>query len=91
MVEITEGSFVYSAAGRDTGGLFVILEIGDGYAYLCDGRLRKTDRAKKKKLKHIKPAGGMNEALAEKIKNGEKLTNPEVRRAIAAYAASLEE
>lgn len=51
---LTRGQVVRSIAGRDTGKVFVILEIiDDQYLYLVDGRLRKLERPKKKKVKHL--------------------------------------
>ena len=49
------GQVVFSKAGRDKGGAFVVLRCEGNYAYLADGRLRPLARPKKKKLMHIQP------------------------------------
>lgn len=81
-MEVCAGSLVYSIAGRDRGGLFVVVEVLDGYCYLCDGKRRRVERPKKKKLKHVKPAGGTVDTLKNKLEKGESLTNAEIRRII---------
>ncbi len=84
-MDIDAGSLVYSIAGRDKGGVFVVLGLEGLYVYLADGKVRKADNPKKKKHKHIKPIGFVAETLQEKLTLGERPTNSEIRRAIAAY------
>ena len=52
------GTVVISKAGRDAGRYFVILDIADdAHVYICDGDLRKVQKPKKKKLKHLQALG----------------------------------
>ena len=49
------GDIVVSTAGKDAGKYFVVVGIADGqYRFVCDGKLRKTARPKKKKIRHLK-------------------------------------
>lgn len=49
-----KGQVVRSKKGRDEGKVFVVIDIIDkDYLYLVDGKLRKLDRPKKKKVKHL--------------------------------------
>ncbi|MBS6610248.1 MULTISPECIES: KOW domain-containing RNA-binding protein [Peptoniphilus] len=51
---LLRGQVVRSKKGRDEGKVFVITEIIDeNFLYLVDGKLRKLDRPKKKKVKHL--------------------------------------
>ena len=52
-MDITVGMLVYSKAGRDKKNLFLVLEVENGYAYIADGNLRKSEKPKKKKLIHL--------------------------------------
>ncbi len=52
-MEIKIGSVVRSKAGRDKGMLFLAVDVADGYAYVADGKLRKRENPKKKKIKHL--------------------------------------
>ena len=59
------GSIVKSAAGRDKSRFFVVLALEDGgFAYIADGRLRKTEKPKKKKLIHLRPTNTVLEPEA---------------------------
>jgi len=50
------GDVVLSIAGRDSGRYFIVIEVIDGeYLMLTDGMLRKVEKPKKKKYKHVKP------------------------------------
>lgn len=52
-IPIEPGRIVISRAGRDEGRRFVVIEADDTYAMIADGDLRKVDRPKKKKRKHL--------------------------------------
>lgn len=82
-MEIKAGSVVRSTAGRDKGGLFIVMSVDDVYAYLADGDMRKTDRPKKKKLKHIQASEKSSEFIHNKLTAGQKVTNAELRKALA--------
>jgi len=79
------GRVVLSKAGRDTGRAFMILSIiDDSYVYIVDGDLRKTDRPKRKKLKHLKLTEHVLETIAGKLKKDEKVFDAEIRSALKA-------
>jgi len=84
-LNIEAGSLVLSVAGRDKGKLFVVLGLENEFCYLSDGKLRKLERPKKKKLKHVQPTGKAIEALRNKIVLGERLTNAEIRKSISGF------
>lgn len=48
-MDITLGSAVYSRAGRDKGGLFIVVRLEAGYAYLADGDTRRCSKSEKEK------------------------------------------
>ncbi|MGF0096476.1 KOW domain-containing protein [Peptoniphilus sp. AGMB00490] len=51
---LLRGQVVRSKKGRDEGRVFVITEIiDDDFLFIVDGKLRKLDRPKKKKVKHL--------------------------------------
>lgn len=51
---IKVGQIVKSKAGRDSGKVFIIIDILDkDYVSIVDGKLRKLDNPKKKKIKHL--------------------------------------
>lgn len=51
---LLKGQVVRSKKGRDEGKVYIIIEIiDDDLLLLVDGKLRKLDRPKKKKVKHL--------------------------------------
>jgi hypothetical protein len=57
-VKITEGTVVLSAAGHDKNRVFAVIGLSGGeIALIADGKLRKLEKPKKKKLKHLKLIG----------------------------------
>ncbi|HHX49294.1 MAG TPA: hypothetical protein GX709_02760 [Clostridiales bacterium] len=86
MQEIEVGSIVLSIAGRDKGRFFVVYEIvDDNYITIVDGALRKLEKAKLKKIKHVKNQNIVLERLQNKFKEGIKVYDAEVRSALKPY------
>ena len=72
-----KGYFASSKAGHDKGTVYMILESDDVYVYLSDGKLRPTDKLKKKKLKHVQLIKQKDSDLAEKIEKNLFISNEE--------------
>lgn len=82
-LNVTLGRIVYSKAGRDAGRKFIILDVIDeSYALISDGDLRRIEKPKKKKLKHLEMTGEVIESLNQKLVNRHKVTNAEIRKAL---------
>ncbi len=72
-----KGRFAVSLSGRDRGRIFMIVEeLEKDYVGLADGQLRKLEKPKRKKLKHLKLLAidaavipQTNKKLCELIKN----------------------
>lgn len=47
------GTVVKSLKGRDKNKYFCVVGIDDGYVFICDGKERKLQKPKRKKIKHI--------------------------------------
>ena len=79
------GQLVVSLAGRDKGCVCVVVGKTDdeGYVLIADGRIRKVETPKKKKLKHLKPIDW--EPLST-----DKFTNRYIREAVNAYKEQQE-
>ncbi len=76
---------VESVAGRDRGMLaYVVGTTEDGFVLVADGRLRKVETPKRKKLKHIRFI-----ANAPRL-DEEKMTNRFIRESINEYKESLD-
>lgn len=86
---MTVSDVVLSLNGHDAGKPFVVLSIQDGYAFLANGKTRRVDKPKQKKLKHCRYLAPSPEAIAEKIRRGTEVTNHELRKALAEVMAGV--
>ena len=84
-MEIDKSSLVVSKAGRDQGQLFYVIDADEQYVYLADGKSRRLEKPKRKKRKHIEQIPRTESRIAEKIRNGDKVLNSELRRELAIY------
>ncbi len=84
-MSVFAGDIVYAKAGRDKDKPFVVLSADSQFAVLADGRRRRVEKPKKKKLKHLLQSGASALPIQEKLKNGEVITNPAVRKALAEF------
>ena len=77
-------NLVQATAGREQGKYFFILETEGEYLLLADGKSRRIEAPKRKKCKHVAFVGESHSVVAEKIRSSEKITNSELRKALAA-------
>ena len=84
-MKITEGLVVKSKAGRDKGDLFIVIRTEGEFLYIANGNLRKVDRPKKKKLKHLEVTDFISEFVKNRLETLGKVTNQELRNALAEY------
>ena len=84
-MDISKSDIVMSAAGRDAGKLFYVLKVEGSFAYLVDGKIRKLESPKRKKLKHIRFVARSDTRVACKIQQDEPLLNSELRRDLAIF------
>ena len=82
-MEVDKSSLIVSKAGRDKGQLFYVIDTDEQYVYLADGKSRKLEKPKRKKRKHVEQVPRTESRIAEKIRNGEKVLNSELRRELA--------
>lgn len=84
--DVQIGQVVRSKAGRDKGRVFVIIDIlDDKYVLIVDGDLRKLDKPKKKKIKHLIVYKSVLKNIKEKIEKGESFNNAYVRKALKPF------
>ena len=54
-MQIKQGSIVKSMAGHDSDRFYVVVRLEGDFAYIADGKVRKLENPKKKRLKHLSP------------------------------------
>lgn len=85
-MDIVKSNIVRSIAGRDEGDLFFVLATQEDFLLLADGKRRRIESPKRKRVKHVAFVAQSDSVVAEKIRSNEKITNSELRKAIAAFS-----
>ncbi|MCL2630217.1 MAG: KOW domain-containing RNA-binding protein [Firmicutes bacterium] len=81
--QIEIGAIVYSIAGRDSGKFFAVLEVvNDSFVKIADGELRRIEKPKLKKIKHLKVQAEEIPKISEKLKEGKKIFDAELKSAL---------
>ncbi|HPE96064.1 MAG TPA: hypothetical protein PLT66_08375 [Bacillota bacterium] len=81
------GDLVISLAGRDKGRILVVTQVvDDAFVNVADGKVRRAEKPKLKKTKHIRPVTDCDKRILELPV--EKLTNRCIREKISAYTES---
>ena len=81
MQDIEVGQVVISTAGRDKDRKFVVIcIIDDQYVYISDGDIRKLEKPKKKKIKHLRKLNHVSGEVRDKLRYLDKLSNSEIRK-----------
>jgi ribosomal protein L14E/L6E/L27E len=81
MQDLSIGQIVISTAGRDKEHKFVVSGIiDDKFVYISDGDMRKLEKPKKKKTKHLKKFNHIAEDIRDRLESRERPTNSEIRK-----------
>ncbi len=80
---MTVSDVVLSLRGRDAGDKFFVTGVEGQFAYIANGSKRRIEKPKRKKEKHLEFILRPEGRVAEKLRSGEKVTNGEIRRALA--------
>ena len=83
------GCFATSLAGHDHNNVYIIVDADDEYVYLADGKLKKVDNPKKKKLKHVQLIKRTDDTITGRINDNVALTNEDIKYAIKKYIADM--
>ena len=71
-MSIVKGSIVKATAGRDKDNFFIVLDTDEKFAIIADGKRRKIEHPKRKKLIHL--------ASTKTVIEGSFETNPQIKR-----------
>lgn len=80
------GRFATSKAGHDKAQLYVIVAEEGDFVSLCDGRLKKIDKPKKKRKKHVQMINRtVNEDVLQRLSDKKKVLDEEIKYEIKNY------
>ena len=88
-MEISKSDIVISLAGHDKGKLFYVIDTDGVYVTLVDGKGRRVEKPKRKKLIHVRKVLRSDSKLAEKIRSCEHILNTELRRELAQISQEI--
>ena len=82
-VPVELGRVAASTAGRDAGKYFIIVGIeSENVVFVADGVLRKLEKPKRKKLKHLALKPQVSKVIGDKLREGKKVFDPEIKSAL---------
>lgn len=85
------GRVAISTAGRDAKRAFLVVGLSEeGYVLLADGRLRKAERPKKKKCRHIRLEPAVAQDVRDVLLQGGRVADAEIRKCLASLGYELE-
>jgi len=90
MMSMERAQIVRSLAGHDRGDLFCVMSTDGEFLLLADGKHRKVESPKRKRVKHVAPVGEYSHPTIEKLRAGKPVGNQELRRALAALRDQME-
>ena len=78
---IYPGLIVKAIAGRDKDKYFVVLSVkSDSFCYIADGKRRKVDMPKLKKIKHLEVTEHTSAKIKEMLEGGQIIGNSIIRK-----------
>ena len=81
---------VIPTAGREAGKLYYVVKTEGEYIFLANGKDRSLEKPKRKKRKHAEKVLRSETRVAEKLRNGDKVLNSELRRDLAYFSRELQ-
>lgn len=82
-MDYSPGEVVVSLAGRDSGRTFLVVgTVDDRHILVSDGDLRKIEKPKKKKTRHVKSMETISELVKYRLDNDMKVSNADIRKEI---------
>ena len=82
MREMKKGQLVTSRAGRDKNTNYIIYYWDTSFVYVVDGEYKRISNPKKKNINHLWYSEKTDQELNDKLVNGLKVTNKDVRDAL---------
>lgn len=84
-LEYQIGQIVFSKDGHDKGEAMMVLSVEGRYLYLANGKTRRLEKPKRKKMIHVQPTNFVDAVMAEKIMQSAYILDADIRKAIKMY------
>lgn len=81
LTDLDIGQIVKSKSGRDQGRVFIVFaKIDEEHVLIVDGSLRRIDKPKRKKIKHLAKVNALSTEIKEAVLSNKKIDDAFVRR-----------
>ena len=84
-MDLRRGDVVRSLAGHDKDTLFCVVNTEGDFLLLANGKERKLNSPKRKRVKHAVRAGSSDHPVFLRLSSGEPVGDNELRKALAAF------
>ena len=88
--DIQIADVVIATAGREKGKLFYVLDMDAEFLILVNGKDRTLEQPKRKKRRHVDKVLRSETRVAEKLRQGDKVLNSELRRDLAYLSREMQ-
>lgn len=88
MAQSHTADIVLSLTGRDKGLLMLVVAEEGDFLLLANGRARRAERPKRKRRRHVSLQGRCDERTARKLRETGRLTNSDIRKALALWTGA---
>ena len=88
--DINISDVVMTTAGRDAGQWFYVIDADPVFLLLANGKDRTLEKPKRKKRKHVEKVLRSETRVAEKLRNGDRVLNSELRRDLAYLSRDMQ-
>ena len=88
--DIQIADVVIATAGREKGKLFYVLSMDQDFLNLVNGKDRTLEQPKRKKRRHVDKVLRSETRVAEKLRQGDKVLNSELRRDLAYLSREMQ-
>ena len=85
MSDVRTSDIVLSLTGRDKGELMLVVAEEGDFLLLANGRARRAENPKRKRARHVSRQGPCDERTRLRLESGSRLTNSEIRKALALW------
>lgn len=84
-MEYTPGQVVYSKSGHDKGLPFIVISAEGDYVRIADGKRRRLEKPKLKKIKHLQKTNYVDEDINRLICDNGYILDSDIVKALKKY------
>ena len=84
-MDFEKGQIVFSKCGHDKTLPFIVIAVDGEYLYLADGKNRRLEHPKRKKIKHVQKTNRVCEDIKKKLEDKSYLLDADILKAIKEY------